>query len=191
MKNDWGDNLDVRYYLAKKLKSINNRSVLDVGCGNGYLATLINDTNNYLGIDNDSDSILKAIKLNPTKTFKTETIEDVYQKFDVIVLANIIECIKDKKRFIEKAYSLLNDNGVIFITTPNGDNKYFNKKGKVKEKEMIDLLNGYSAKICKWNPLPIQTHHILKYIRPLILPIYEFLMDKINHSVWFYVEIYK
>lgn len=188
MKTNWGDNLDVRYYLIKKLKQIKNKSVLDVGCGNGYLAQYVDDTNEYTGVDIDTRSVDEAKKRNPSKKFIVGEIQDIHEKYDIIVLANLIEMIEAKQTLIEASCNRLKPDGKILLTTPNGDNPYY-KNRKITARELKKILSGYNYKLYYWNPLPIQTHHLLKYIKPFIMPIYEYLMDKINWSVSFYAEI--
>lgn len=190
-KPNWGDNLDVRFYLSEELKKIRNKKILDVGCGNGYLARCIDDSNNYIGIDTDADSISKAVAANTNKTFKLCELQDVEDKFDIIILANIIELIEDKEEFLMMAYTRLEERGRILLTTPNGDNIYYKKRGKISSEAMKHLLEPYPHNIYYWNPLPIQTHHLLKYIKPTIINVYTYLMDKIDYSVSFFVEIKK
>lgn len=46
------------------------------------------------------------------------------KKFDVIIMGDVIEHVNDPVLAIEKAYNLLNDNGVIWISTPNFDGSF-------------------------------------------------------------------
>ena len=74
MKSDWGDNLDVRYYVCKKLKQIKDKSILDIGCGQGYLASYIDESNDYLGIDTDWKDIQEAKESNPNKILNVRNL---------------------------------------------------------------------------------------------------------------------
>ncbi|HNZ83892.1 MAG TPA: class I SAM-dependent methyltransferase, partial [Candidatus Pacearchaeota archaeon] len=97
MKPDWGDDLDVRYYVCEKLKQIKNKSVLDIGCGQGYLASFIDQSNNYFGVDTDQEDIKEAKKNNPNKNFECKEFSfDAKRKFDVVLVANIIEVMNNR-----------------------------------------------------------------------------------------------
>src|SRR5699024_8748763 len=59
------------------------------------------------------------------------------EKFDSIVFGEVLEHISDPIPFLEKAASLLNDNGRIVVTLPFGINDYFDHK---KTYYLMDLL---------------------------------------------------
>ncbi|HNZ84111.1 MAG TPA: hypothetical protein PKL98_02485, partial [Candidatus Pacearchaeota archaeon] len=82
--------------------------------------------------------------------------------------------------------------GVIILTTPNGNNPYYRNKGKIKEEDLKNWLQGYNYKIYYWNPFPIQIHHLCKYfpIRDFFIGLFKYLMKFRFNSVSFYVEIY-
>jgi SAM-dependent methyltransferase len=103
-------------YIAK---SINNKSILDVGCGNGWLA------NKLAGIRR---SEVIALDINKTeleqaaKAFTGDNIVFVYgdvlsldMKFDYIILAGAAAYFKDLGKLISALLAKLNPNGEIHI----------------------------------------------------------------------------
>lgn len=112
MKSDWGDNLDVRYYVCKKLKQIKDKSILDIGCGQGYLASYIDESNDYLGIDTDWKDIQEAKESNPNKIFECQEFRiDNKKKFDVVLAVNIIEVMNDRAQGLKDAILSTNTGG--------------------------------------------------------------------------------
>lgn len=107
----------------------NKQSILDIGCGAGtislYLASTYNKSK-VTGIDISSIAIAacqesaKRLQLNniiyrqmdfPTKIPK--------EKYDIIVCLEVIEHLEDDYLVIKKMYELLNDNGIIILSTPS------------------------------------------------------------------------
>ncbi|MCF7866684.1 class I SAM-dependent methyltransferase [Candidatus Woesearchaeota archaeon] len=90
---------------------INNISdkdkVLDVGCGNGDVAHSISKKAKYvLGIDIEKGRIVEAKKRykkqNLSYIFGDATKYKFKEKFDVIVLSNVLEHIKERTVFLNK-----------------------------------------------------------------------------------------
>lgn len=87
--------------------------VLDIGCGNGSLAKdIAKVAKSVLGVDIDDKLIEKAKKKNgaPNLEYKaldaTKDLSD--QKFDVIVMSNVLEHIEYRVDFLKKIKPLAN-----------------------------------------------------------------------------------
>ena len=99
--------------------------VLDVGCGNGQigipLASLGYDV---VGIDSDPRSIETASDTNPfdNATFLVQDALalEVEGPFDAIVCCEVLEHLPEPLRLLESASDLLEDEGVLLVTIPNG-----------------------------------------------------------------------
>lgn len=130
------------YFFKKKIESfsfkniikknnLQNISVLDVGGGNGALL----DSLKLLDIKyNDMDVVdmnesQKKICISKGYNFFHTRIENfnIKKKYNLIFLVNIIEHVSDPKKIFTKIKYLLDDNGVIFIKTPNTKNFFFKK----------------------------------------------------------------
>jgi len=85
--------------------------VLDVGCGNGSVAyDVAKKANSVVGIDIDEDKIRDA-----KKSFLLDNIEYICgditswpfkQKFDVIIMSNVLEHIENRIKFLKKIKGL-------------------------------------------------------------------------------------
>ena len=94
------------------LKNINNSdSVLDIGCGNGYnTSRLAEKAARVTGIDIDADNISVA-----KQKYHMDNIEYITgdatsylfnEKFDVIILSNVLEHIEERVGFLRKVKGL-------------------------------------------------------------------------------------
>lgn len=110
----------------KKLK------ILDVGCGSGhFLKSQLKFKYNLYGIDIDEQviaSLKKIYKINAKAVFFLDF--ETEEKFDVIFMSHFLEHTPDPKLTLEKAKSMLNENGMLLIKVPNIDslNYYFTGK---------------------------------------------------------------
>ena len=103
-------------------------NVLDVGCGNGsqLAIPLANDSQlRITGIDPDATSIQHGQRLAVSSTnvnFLCAAIEDLPpdDKFDVIILSEVLEHLDQPGEMLRKATRLLNSDGVLIVTVPNG-----------------------------------------------------------------------
>ena len=114
----WNHNYAYNRWVSKKVGKRNR--ILDVGCGDGTLATYLRTTDNeVLGIDISVSAIQKADKSNSYSnvSFLQTSFEDFQEnnkKFDAIVFVASIHHM-DMINAIDKAKKLLAKNGVLII----------------------------------------------------------------------------
>jgi len=100
--------------------------ILDCGCGDGgllkKLAQNFKINKNYLyGIDQSKVAINK-LKKQGFKNVKASNLESIPYKsnyFDIIVLAEVIEHLRDKDKVILEVYRCLKKDGLLIISFPN------------------------------------------------------------------------
>lgn len=102
------------------------QSIADVGCGDGRLTRELTDTLNdkeVIGIDYSSRAISLAKALNIHVDYQSKDIinDNFTKKFDAITLVEVFEHIPLDmcSKFVKALVSLLNDNGVIYLTVPH------------------------------------------------------------------------
>jgi 2-polyprenyl-3-methyl-5-hydroxy-6-metoxy-1,4-benzoquinol methylase len=114
-------------YLYKTLrKSIlkykKDMSILDIGCGNGYLTKKITKGfKNIVAIDN-SKSAIKFAKKKYKGNVKFINVDlnnyIIKKKFNIILLIEVIEHIYLPDLFLKKIAKLMNKNSILIISTP-------------------------------------------------------------------------
>jgi 2-polyprenyl-3-methyl-5-hydroxy-6-metoxy-1,4-benzoquinol methylase len=117
------------FYLQQPLLSLldksRNRCILDLGCGNGYIANyLCSQGFNVYGTDASSQGIAIAKQANPDRFFIQDLTtgelprELQHLKFDTIIATEVIEHLYDPAGFIELCRKTLNGRGELVISTP-------------------------------------------------------------------------
>jgi 2-polyprenyl-3-methyl-5-hydroxy-6-metoxy-1,4-benzoquinol methylase len=118
---------------AQKILCLVNKfakcNVLDVGCGDGYLASQISQKFEVIGIDISREAVKVAKNKNPKMDFIVASCTDIPfpdNSFDTVVASEVIEHINydDGKNFLKEARRALNRQGRIIVSTPNLSNLY-------------------------------------------------------------------
>lgn len=94
-------------------------SVLDIGCGNGFVAYQIaSKAKKVTGIDTDQANIGQARRQHSRENISyilgDATSYDFLERYDAIVLSNVLEHIKDRVTFLNKV-KLLSDTLLIRV----------------------------------------------------------------------------
>jgi ubiquinone biosynthesis O-methyltransferase len=111
-------------WMIKKIEKIKPKTLVDLGCADGYLClTLANKGIKCTGVNLYKPSVdlanERAKKFKVPANFVCEDVMDHKGKYDVVVMAEIIEHVPDPASLIEKARQMLNKGGTLFITTPS------------------------------------------------------------------------
>lgn len=100
-------------------------AILEVGSGLGYFVHALREAGySATGIDISSEAVDRAVA-NYGPFFQTE---DIFKfatlnvgKYDCVLMLETIEHIEDPEAFIKAGVSMLSDDGILVITTPNKD----------------------------------------------------------------------
>jgi 2-polyprenyl-3-methyl-5-hydroxy-6-metoxy-1,4-benzoquinol methylase len=119
------------YYVPDKLISLLdkrvNKSIIDFGCGNGFITSKIIERGfNIFGVDESESGIKIASEKYPghfylqdiSKSLMPDELED--KIFDTIIASEVIEHLYAPNKFLEYCKNLLlkNGGGEIIITVP-------------------------------------------------------------------------
>ena len=111
--------------LFAMLNKSDNRYILDLGCGNGYLVNyLIKQGYNAYGTDASANGITIAKKEYPDRFYLQDLstgrlpVELQMLQFDTIISTEVIEHLYDPEGFIDFCKNSLQKNGEIIISTP-------------------------------------------------------------------------
>ena len=108
-------------------------SLLDVGSGYGYFL----DELNKRGLKTTGLEPSKRLYAYSKKHFNLHVLPETFEnysshgkKYDFITLIHVIEHVTDPLQTIQKAMSMLNKEGILFIETPNLDSHLFASEQK-------------------------------------------------------------
>jgi methionine biosynthesis protein MetW len=97
--------------------------VLDVGCSTGYLARPLTERGSVVvGIELDEGAAEAAREVcEEVLVGDVETIELAFPdgSFDVVLCGDVIEHLRDPRRFLERVRPLLRKDGRLVLSTPN------------------------------------------------------------------------
>ncbi len=125
-ENFWWNEAHQRMYADFCTKYINGKSgrLLDVGCGLGYFIKKMVSFPNWQVIGYDLskagiDFARDKLKLDNVFCGKVEESNFPQRHFDIITLWDVIEHIPFPDPFLLYLSSILKDNGILFLHTPN------------------------------------------------------------------------
>lgn len=112
-----------------------NLSILDLGCGRGWMSNLLSQYGNVIACDPVSKVIDYARTLYPNVTFEAGSYQDMVQgrvdSMDLIVSSEVIEHIPISERavYANSIFSILDFNGYCIISTPRAEIENNHRRG--------------------------------------------------------------
>lgn len=113
--------------LSKKVKNFdkNRLSVLDIGCGAGYLLNCFKEKGYQIlqGLDPAPDCKIAAKELYEID-ITSSTLEEYRsdEKFDLVILGSVLEHMSSIDEVVMRIKGLLNPDGYLYICVPDADN---------------------------------------------------------------------
>ena len=113
----------IRNYELLKDKRLNGKSIIDFGCGSDFqaISKRYTETSKAVLIDLYGDDFTKNhIKfINYNNNLNKIDIELKNEKFDIIILAAVIEHLDNPEVIIKYLKKFLNENGYFLLTAPS------------------------------------------------------------------------
>lgn len=134
---------DTSYALFRRLDFIQNTlrefsknknqshiTIADIGCGTGELLTLplslqLRDIATIYAYEPEAKSFSRLIQ--QVKSLDIDNIQPVQdismlldRKYDAIIISEVLEHVENPINFLQEFRKMINENGIMMITTPNG-----------------------------------------------------------------------
>lgn len=104
-------------------------SVIDVGCGNGMLLKFLSENfkvSSQAGMEYAEAAVEVARKLHPGPEYIVHDINTPYgRQFGAVICTEVIEHILYPDRAFRNLLDMVQDQGILFITVPNGRHDTF------------------------------------------------------------------
>lgn len=109
--------------LKSHTQKIKKGKVLDVGCAYGFMLRKFPDTFEKFGIDISDYAIREAKKRLPEAALTVGNAEDELpfpeRFFDIVICNDVLEHLADPASALKNIRKVLNNNGILYINTPN------------------------------------------------------------------------
>lgn len=156
--NQTGNYLGKSYGIAVRaeivqdiLGRLNEKTILDIGCGNGLISIPYIRENevNFLDI---SEKMLEEVRKNiPAESLKNATFYNCSfdnfkpdRKYDVIIAIGVLAHVESEERFIAKVHDLLKAGGVFILQFSNSESLF--TKWRLSIRKNKHVLNELSYK---------------------------------------------
>lgn len=96
-------------------------NILDIGAGEGSTSRLLSKKNIVVSLEMKSERIKKISRTDSLHPVIADSLRIPFKpaNFNLIILQDVIEHLVINKEFVNVLVSLLKENGVIYISTPN------------------------------------------------------------------------
>jgi len=114
----------IKDLLVEKQFNLNDKKILDVGCGSGDLLFVLNKTFSFSSISG-LDFSKEAIKIAQSRVsggrfFVHDIYDSVLEKFDFILCVEVLEHLENPKKALENILSMMEGEAICFLSVPNG-----------------------------------------------------------------------
>lgn len=108
----------------KEISSGRRLRILDIGCGNGYIAGCLTEAGHQIvGVDASSDGIEIARRAHPCLVFHARSLYEglsdlAIEPFDCVVALEVIEHLYYPRRLLQESHAVLGPRGYLIASTP-------------------------------------------------------------------------
>ena len=150
----------IRRLIESHIRPSRALSIADVGCGFGSNISLLNRFGNVTALETNSEAIrhVQHVWEGSVRCLAWEFPERIHQRFDLILLADVLEHIHDDALMIDWVHEHLNDGGHAWVTVPA--HRYL------------------------WTQMDDVVHHYRRYSKQDLLPLFEKKFEVVKFSYY-------
>jgi len=117
----WRFGQERRLALINRYAPLADKMILDVGCGLGtYVERLRRFSNRVYGVDLEVARVIEAARRLPNlSAARAEELPFPQERFDVVLLHEVIEHVEDDRGVVQEAYRVTKPQGRMVIFAPN------------------------------------------------------------------------
>lgn len=166
-------------FIIENIPVLDNASVLEVGCGDGYvIGNIKNKFNNYTftGVDLSEKSISLAKALNNDDiNFFNKDVSEIEGVFDIVFMNQVMEHIPDKhvNNVLLNTWKKVCKNGKLIITVPGKGKKLIKKHYRHYDTKMLEEIGSI---------LKTDNYNIKSIFRPT--PFYKLIIKLLFNRSW-------
>ena len=113
--------------VARAIEQVGPQTLLVMGCGNGYLESILSPAICTVSVDIDEEDLAVARALNKDKANRDFRLLDLYDlpqvvtaaSFEAVVISEVLEHLEDDVKALEVAHYCLASEGTLFLSVPN------------------------------------------------------------------------
>jgi 2-polyprenyl-3-methyl-5-hydroxy-6-metoxy-1,4-benzoquinol methylase len=108
--------------IISKVRKCQNLKILDVGSGEGGTSSVLSEENIVTSFDLNKIRLLRQqISFSHFNLLcgSSSFLPFKNNSLDLIILQDVLEHLDNREELIDNIYNLLNDNGMIYLSTPN------------------------------------------------------------------------
>jgi ubiquinone/menaquinone biosynthesis C-methylase UbiE len=155
-----------KYIFASKFAA--GKTILDIGCNNGYGTVHLKNkgTSDIIGVDVDRECIEYAVKHYPDSganfmCANSTILPFTNNKFDIVVAFDVIEHISNYEEFLSETSRVLTDQGIFILSTPNKEAHFSLVKPRdhvyeFSKDELYNLLANYYGDLSMYGQIMIE-----------------------------------
>jgi len=141
---------DIEKFIEPYIKS--ELSALDIGCGEGAFSQRMIDRGLHVeGCDIDTRQVKAALNTHEIDLNQPDFTQKVKSRYDIVFAIEIIEHIENPWKLVRDASSVLKENGLLILSTPNISNFVSRLRlfitGRLLAFEKSDLKHGHITPI--------------------------------------------
>lgn len=111
-------------YIVSQTGDLNNKSVLDIGCGAGITSESLCRLGAHVTAIDVEEKLIEAAKIHAAQNkleinYHNIELEHVTKMFDVVTLLEVVEHVDDPALLIKQASARLKPDGIIVLSTLN------------------------------------------------------------------------
>ena len=110
------------WYIEKFFKGVKKKKILEIGCGDGGLIKILNNTNDVYGVDVSESGVRNVNSMNIECSMLDISVDELPYKnrfFDYVIILEVVEHVKSPYFALEEIQRVLKVNGKLLISIPN------------------------------------------------------------------------